>query len=150
MKKQTQSGSPIVGFQGEYRWLSNFHPCKIYDGLDLYPTAEHAYQSMKTNSRTEKEKIRNAPTPGNAKRLGKDVTLIFGWDSIKRDAMYDVLIRKFDRLANPDLVEKLPQTGNRELIEDNNWGDTFWGVSNGEGENHLGKLLMKVRQKLRG
>lgn len=150
MKKQTHSGSPIMGFTGKYSFLSNFHPCTIHDGLDLYPTAEHAYQSAKTNSRKEKERIKSAPTPGKAKKLGRGVTLIFGWDKIKVDMMWFVLSRKFDRLTNPDLVDKLLQTGNRELIEDNNWGDTFWGVSNGEGENHLGKLLMKVRQKLRG
>lgn len=39
-------------------------------------------------------------------------------------------------------------TGNAELIEGNTWNDTFWGVCNGEGENNLGKLLMKVRTNL--
>jgi predicted NAD-dependent protein-ADP-ribosyltransferase YbiA (DUF1768 family) len=35
-----------------------------------------------------------------------------------------------------------------ELIEGNWWGDTYWGVCNGVGENHLGKLLMKIRDYL--
>lgn len=32
--------------------------------------------------------------------------------------------------------------------EGNTWGDKFWGVCDGEGENHLGKLLMEVRAEL--
>jgi hypothetical protein len=35
------------------------------------------------------------------------------------------------------------------LIEGNTWGDTFWGVCNGVGENNLGKTLMNVREILR-
>lgn len=31
------------------------------------------------------------------------------------------------------------------IIEVNNWGDTYWGVCNGIGDNHLGKILMKIR-----
>ena len=42
--------------------------------------------------------------------------------------------------------------GNRgcNLIEGNTWewSRTFWGVCNGSGENHLGRLLMKVREEL--
>jgi predicted NAD-dependent protein-ADP-ribosyltransferase YbiA (DUF1768 family) len=32
-----------------------------------------------------------------------------------------------------------------EIVEENSWGDTFWGVSGGKGRNELGKLLMKIR-----
>jgi predicted NAD-dependent protein-ADP-ribosyltransferase YbiA (DUF1768 family) len=35
------------------------------------------------------------------------------------------------------------------LEERNAWGDTDWGTDiNGVGENNLGKILMKVREKL--
>jgi len=35
------------------------------------------------------------------------------------------------------------------LIEEkNSWGDTFWGTCEGVGQNHLGRLLMKTREKL--
>ena len=40
-------------------------------------------------------------------------------------------------------------TRDRVLIEGNDWGDTFWGMTDGEGENHLGKILMRVRAELR-
>ena len=37
----------IKEFKGDYRWLSNFTPCKIeLDGF-IYPSVEHAYMSAK-------------------------------------------------------------------------------------------------------
>ena len=46
-----------------------------------------------------------------------------------------------------DLRSLLVATGDRELIEGNTWGDTFWGVdkNTGQGENHLGRILMELR-----
>lgn len=40
-------------------------------------------------------------------------------------------------LQNEELKQKLLATGNEELVEGNNWGDTFWGMVNEVGENHL-------------
>lgn len=60
--------------------------------------------------------------------------------------MYGLLIEKF---YDPDLNAKLQETGDAELIEGNYWGDRFWGVCDGVGENHLGKLLMRVRSETR-
>ena len=39
-------------------------------------------------------------------------------------------------------------TGNAVLVEKNDWGDTFWGVCSGKGENYLGRLLMQVRKEI--
>jgi predicted NAD-dependent protein-ADP-ribosyltransferase YbiA (DUF1768 family) len=39
-------------------------------------------------------------------------------------------------------------TGSEEIIEWNNWGDRIWGKTyDGVGENHLGKILMKIREE---
>ena len=43
----------------------------------------------------------------------------------------------------------MEDTNNEELIEGNTWNDTYWGVCNGRGQNHLGKILMKVRSLLK-
>lgn len=59
--------------------------------------------------------------------------------------MEDLLIQKF---KIPELVKALLDTGTAELIEGNWWGDKFWGVCRGQGKNHLGKLLMKIRVAL--
>jgi predicted NAD-dependent protein-ADP-ribosyltransferase YbiA (DUF1768 family) len=45
-------------------------------------------------------------------------------------------------IQNEDLRKLLLDTGTSELIEDNNWHDTFWGVCNGVGANKLGEILM--------
>uniref|UniRef100_UPI00345E83CD NADAR domain-containing protein n=1 Tax=uncultured Duncaniella sp. TaxID=2768039 RepID=UPI00345E83CD len=50
---------------------------------------------------------------------------------------------------NPALAEKLIATGDAELVEGNYWHDTVWGVCDGVGENHLGKILMRVREELK-
>ena len=47
-------------------------------------------------------------------------------------------------------VRCLVATGDAIVIEGNTWRDTYWGVDlkTGEGENHLGKILMRVRSEL--
>lgn len=129
----------IDSFQGEYRWLSNFWPVPIkFDG-ETYPSVEHAYQAAKTLDKNERIKIKLATTPGSAKRLGKRIKIRPDWnDNIKLTLMEEFLIQKF---SVPFLQKLLLNTGNAELIEGNNWKDTFWGVYQGRGENHLGKIL---------
>lgn len=140
---------PIRGFQGEFRWLSNFFKCPVvYDGV-TYPSAEHAYQAAKTLDPGWRWKIRSAITPGRAKRLGRDPQLPLrpGWEERKTVVMRKVLQVKFqDRMLRAALLS----TGDREIIEENTWGDRFWGTDlKGEGLNHLDRLLMELRAELR-
>lgn len=44
---------------------------------------------------------------------------------------------------------RLLETGEAYLEEGNDCGDRVWGVYQGQGENRLGKILMKVRAELR-
>lgn len=142
---------PIDHFIGKYHFLSNFYRVNIeYEGHD-YPTVEHAYQAAKTNDPHKRARIRAAATPGLAKAMGRRVKLIEGWDDKRVDVMRQLLRDKF---AYPDLMEKLLETGDAELVEGNDWGDTWWGVyypPKGDpiGENMLGKLLMQIRSELR-
>ena len=135
----------IDSFNGQYRFLSNFAACKVtYEGLE-YKSTEHAYQAAKTLNAEARRKIREAKSPGEAKRLGKTVYLRPDWEEIKFEIMENLLRQKFNQ---PDFKRALLNTGNIELIEGNTWGDTIWGVCKGKGQNHLGKLLMKVRKDL--
>ena len=86
--------------------------------------------------------------PSEAKRLGRRVRLRSDWEQVKYDVMLDVVRAKFNQ--HPDLAQKLLATGDEELVEGNDWGDTYWGVCNGRGKNMLGKILMRVRAELRG
>lgn len=137
----------IDRFEGEYAFLSNYYDSPIfYDGI-LYPTVEHAFQAAKTTIFTQRVIISNKKTPGQAKRAGRIVTLRENWDDIKLYIMKELIILKF---TNPKLKSALLNTKDAELIEGNTWNDTYWGVCNDIGENHLGKILMEVRGMLRG
>lgn len=129
-----------------YKFLSNFFPVTILLDGRHYSSVEHAYQAAKTDNPAERYKIQCAETPGQAKRLGRNVTMRGDWDKVKLQVMLDLLHQKF---KEPYLAKLLLETGDAELVEGNNWGDTFWGKCNGRGENHLGKLLMQVRQEIR-
>jgi ribA/ribD-fused uncharacterized protein len=137
----------IIAFQGAYRFLSNFWPCRVKWGTEYYRSVEHAYQAAKTSSPLEQVKVRDCVTAGDAKRMGRKVTVRDDWDLDKLAVMLDLVRQKFQ---DPMLQRQLLSTGDTELIEGNYWHDTFWGVCNGRGENHLGKILMKVRSEIRG
>lgn len=135
----------IKEFQGKYRFLSNFWPAEVdYNGY-LFPSVEHAYQAAKTFDEDAQVEIAEM-TAGQAKRRGKTVTMRPDWDKIKTSVMFSLLRKKFSK---EPLRGSLLATGEQQLEEGNYWGDTFWGVCKGKGENHLGKLLMRVREELR-
>lgn len=127
----------ICKFEGDFRWLSNFWPCDVYG----WPTVEHAYQASKTIDLGERQLIMQCQTPGQAKRLGGKVHLRNNWNSIRIEIMGGLIAMKFS-IVNPLLMQLLIDTGDVDIVEGNNWGDTFWGMSNGFGTNNLGKLLM--------
>ena len=136
----------IDDFRGEYRWLSNFHYCHfVWAGLD-WDCTERAYMWAKSTDPHDQRSILEARTAKDVKAAGRKVKLRDDWEEIKIQVMYEVVREKF--FQNPDLAEKLLATGNEKLVEGNTWNDTFWGVCRGKGENHLGKILMKVRKEL--
>lgn len=133
--------SDIRGFFGDHRWLSNF--AIEHDGM----TVEHYYQAAKAAREFDRETILMLPSPGRAKRIGAEIEARADWDEVKLDVMLEQLRRKF---ANDPFRWMLIATAGRELVEVNDWGDTFWGVDehSGRGTNHLGRLLMQVRDEL--
>lgn len=138
----------IGPFQGQYRWLSNFWMTPVYlDGVK-YPSVEHAYQAAKSLDPEYRLKIKNCPTPGQAKRVGRTAKLRKDWEFVKINMMLGLVKEKFE--TNDELRAKLLATGKDEIVEINHWGDTFWGVDNakGGGKNHLGQILMTVRDML--
>jgi ribA/ribD-fused uncharacterized protein len=137
----------IKSFSGEYRFLSNFYRAEIAFAGTAWPSTEHAYQAMKTTDPELRAAIRNAPTCGAAKKMGADVPRRGDWNTIKNSVMLQVVRAKF--FQHPHLAKQLLATGYEELIEGNTWGDQYWGVCGGVGQNHLGQILMRVRAELR-
>ncbi len=136
----------IDSFRGDFGFLSNFYEASVYIDGKRYRSAEHAYQAMKFTDPAGREVVRNARSPGEAKKLGKSAQLPRDWESKKVTIMHDIVRKKFD---NPFLKEMLLATEDAELIEGNHWGDRFWGVCKGSGQNFLGKILMEVRDEIR-
>jgi ribA/ribD-fused uncharacterized protein len=135
----------IDSFDGEYRFLSNFWPVEIeFEGIQ-FSSVEGAYQAAKTLDPMVRLEI--AVLPANkAKRAGKKLKIRSDWEAIKIPVM-EILVRK--KFQNPELKDKLLATGERPLIEGNWWGDTFWGICKEQGQNHLGRILMQVRDELK-
>jgi len=144
----------ITDFRGEYRWLSNFEESPIHIinpflGNELKAlTVEHAYQAYKTRDLNERDWVLSSKTPGVARKRGQKVALRDDWDNLRIMYMRACVEAKFKQ--NPELAKKLLDTKNHHLMEGSDgWGDKFWGVCKGDGLNHLGRILMDVREKLR-
>jgi len=147
-----------------FGFMSHFHPAPIQlDGI-CWGTAEHFYQAQKSFVDAYREAIRQAPTPGKAKRLAADPRSGGArakhswfrknnelprpdWMGAKLQIMRRADFSKFTQ--HPALGARLLATGNADLIEDSPH-DAFWGTGpDGTGENWAGRVLMEIRQALR-
>lgn len=136
----------ITSFRGSNKFLSNMYPALVDIDGELYPSAEHAFQAMKSLNKDDRIAIAVCRSAEEAKKAGRSVDLRKDWEDAKLDIMYSIVKAKF---SNPALAHLLEQTGDAILIEGNTWGDTFWGVCDGEGDNNLGKILMRIREELK-
>lgn len=136
----------IDSFDLEYNFLSNFYPCSVtYKGI-TYQSSEAAFHAQKTLDIHERVKFIRL-NPSQSKKAGRALQLRDDWEEVKYQIMYDIVLQKF--VQNEWIQQKLLATDDAELIEGNWWGDTYWGVCKGVGENNLGKILMDVREYLR-
>ena len=147
-------GTPIIDhFRNDYDFLSNFYvgaPFTLW-GVNFI-TSEHAYVWAKTLVPEEKEAVLACGTPGQVKRLGKEVTLREDWEVVRFGIMVEILEAKFGQ--NWGLRQKLEETGDAIIIENNSWHDNIWGSCTCEkcgdkGLNYLGIALTQVRTKFR-
>ena len=139
----------INKFTGRYNFLSNFYHCTVHHKVWPYKvykfrSAEHAYQAAKATNEEDRAMIARSKNPALAKSRGQLIPLRKDWNEVRCKIMHEIILDKFTR--NPTLRKMLVKTKSEKLIEGNWWNDTFWGVCNGEGENHLGKILMQVRR----
>ena len=133
----------IDQFKNEYQFLCNFFPNHIQYKGKIFESSEAAYQSEKCPG---SEHLFVGITANESKKLGKKLKLRLDWDQVKNGIMEEILRIKF--APGTPLAQKLLNTGDEELVEEISWQDVYWGVCNGVGQNHLGKLLMKIRSEL--
>lgn len=135
----------ISRFSDEYSYLSNFYPYRmIFNGL-VFENAEAAFQAQKVIDYLEQLRFCGIDA-STAKKLGRKVVLRSDWEAVKDDVMLDVVREKF--YQNPDLAHRLLDTGYAALIEGNTWGDRYWGMCGGQGQNKLGYILMRIRAEI--
>lgn len=144
----------INKFRDEYSWLSNFYSVPIMFRGTLYQSVEAAYMSARCDDPDWKKFCADPmSSAGQIKRASKDLKEQgkerITWADEKLQVMEQCLIEKF---KVPYLREKLIATGDQNIVEGNEWKDQFWGVrfdlQPNYGENHLGRLLMKIRASL--
>lgn len=142
--------NPIMSFDGNYRFLSNFWVAEFTLRGNRYKTSEHAFMEEKTLNLEHRQMIRECISAAKAKQFCKPggiITLRDDWEDVKFTAMYDAVYAKFSQ--NEYLKKALLDTGFRYLEEGNHWKDTVWGVCQEAGLNALGQIQMLVRQQLR-
>lgn len=153
----------IDKFEGDNYFLSNFYLTPLVWQNVMYPSSEHAFQAAKTMDMKIRRKIAEAPSPGLAKKMGRVLDLREDWEDIRLHVMEEILVIKFSKTV---LKRRLLNTDNTLLVEGNKWNDRFWGACPSPGynkldsqiwegskhlwygQNHLGKLLMELRDKL--
>jgi ribA/ribD-fused uncharacterized protein len=139
-------------FSGEFDYMSNFYFSKTVIGKFIYDTVEHYFQSRKAVTDREEREIRETSTPGKAKRMGRKIKIRADWEKIKYDVMFIGVKFKFEQ--HPDIAKKLKVTGDRLIVEGNNWHDNIWGDCHCPkcehiiGKNLMGKILMEIRKEL--
>lgn len=135
-----------------YGCFSNFSPHGIHLDGQYWPTVEHYYQAHKfwgTEDAHSIEIIHKAPTPEMAASLGRDRTRKVrpDWEQVKCAIMRSAVLTKF--ITHEDIQTILLSTGDKVIVE-NSPTDYYWGCgSDRTGQNHLGQVLMSVRQEIR-
>lgn len=150
------SDGVISLFTGKYRFLSNFYHAPFTCYGKVWETSEHLYQAHKFGIETDSAELcRLLYSPYAAKKHGSTAILPTNWNTIRLPAMSQAVWAKFLGADNKVLRTWLSDTKDNVLIEGNNWGDRYWGcVWNKEnecweGENHLGIILMDLRDYIK-
>lgn len=136
-------------------WFSNMQPFDsplVENGIS-YRTPEHYYQAMKMCSKEHQEMIAQARTGYLAKKLGQTLPARPSWETQKVLVMR--IAQEYRFQEGTTWREKLMKTEG-EIVETNNWHDNFWGDCVCEkckyttGLNMLGKVLMEIRESIKG
>ncbi|MBL1179345.1 NADAR family protein [Pantanalinema sp. GBBB05] len=132
-----------------YGCFSNFSAHGFMLDELYWATSEHYFQAQKFINTPSLEKVRQAKTPKDAAKMGRDRSLPLrsDWEQVKDDVMRKAVLQKFKTHA--DIRAILLATGSDVLVE-NSAIDYYWGCGkDGSGKNKLGQILMEVRELLR-
>ena len=139
----SHASDPDTGF------LCNFYRSVFVLDNTRWPSSEHFYQAQKISDAAYATTVAEAPSPKAAKNLAhaQGAPVRADWDEVKLRVMMRAVVAKF--CLAPDgrveLIERLLKTGDLLLVEASTI-DSYWGAgADGNGTNHLGRVLMAVR-----
>jgi ribA/ribD-fused uncharacterized protein len=145
------SGERVGFYPREFYPLDNFAAFAFdWDGR-RWPTVEHAYQSTKFKATHPEiyQEIVDSRSPDDARKIAQQHNdkVAAAFHDNKIELMVKLCRAKLDQ--NPYVEKKLQQTGELEIVEDSP-KDSFWGWGpDRDGQNHMGKIWMKLRAELR-
>ena len=138
-----------------YQWdifpLDNFSSFGFMMNGEYFKTSEHAFQYLKFID-TNKEianKIKDSFSPNDARNIAHQNKeyRVPNWSEVKYINMEKVLRLKLEQ--NPIVKEVLLNTKDYIIAENCIDEDTDWGLdNNNQGNNHLGKIWMKIREDI--
>lgn len=132
-----------------YRPLSTYYkldvPIKDNDGR-IYYTTEAYYHAQRFKGNKARDRFTGADVTGErAAEMARDKRYKTreDWDEIKLDVIAEAQQKKFE--ANPDLLEVLRSTGDKQLVEWSNNSFTGYNRKTEQGRNVVGKVLEDIR-----
>ncbi len=144
--KETDDG--VYFYTPKHYCLDNFAAFSIDIWGKTFATSEHAYQWKKYEVSAPEiaMQILTATSPNAVKKISDAHKADVAKDFDKLAVMEEVLQAK---LAQHEKVRKvLKETGEKTIYE-NSPTDEYWGVGeDGNGQNQLGELWMKLRNEL--
>lgn len=150
----------IVCFSGKDNPLSNFFPTELKVFGQTYPSAEHAFQhikSLRSGDLNRAEAVSKAETALDAKRVGGQVLESDAWITSKDSVMREILESKLQHCSQ--FRSALKKIRKSDILVESTW-DTYWGsglnvtgtshtlMQHWPGENKLGRILDGMAAKL--
>ncbi|KAH9884924.1 hypothetical protein C8Q73DRAFT_660392 [Cubamyces lactineus] len=135
---------------GQYAGLLHTSLHKVHYDCKSYPTAMHLLEALRflPAHPDYAEQVRRCGTPEEASAIASNCRHLWrqDWESTFENVVDEVLYQKL--IQHPRLRNLLLDTGDMDLVFADH--DAFWGEGPvGEGLNHLGRSLMRVRERLR-
>ena len=145
-----EDNSPINFIENIFHYLSPFSAYQVEVDDYIYPTLEHAYQSLRVKPGPEREEIKNSRSPMDAWRIGqtyKNNPDLRVPNQDKAELMEMLMRAKLKQ--HDDIKALLIESGDRGLLKVYPT-DYFWATgADGSGENIMGKIWMKLRDELK-
>ena len=150
-------GEGTIAFFGQLNPFSNFHPAPFTLNGKKYPTSEHYIQeacALHFNDKTLAQRILNAETPLDAKKIGSEIVGFNQerWIEVAKNLFKPRISEKFH--THPNLAKVLLATESMTIAEAT--FDKFWGTGipiheqksadeeKWHGVGILGEILMEI------